>query len=66
MSGYVMGVVLKQGGRHVCYHSEVFHEVILNYPTCNKELYALVKVLNKRKKYLMGKDIVIRTDHQPL
>ena len=30
VSGYVMGVVLMQGGRLVCYHFEVFHGEILN------------------------------------
>ena len=41
-SGYAMRVILMQGGRLVCYYSEVFHAAILNYPTYNKELYALL------------------------
>jgi hypothetical protein len=32
-SGYSMGVVSMQGGRTVCYHSKVFHGVVLKYPT---------------------------------
>jgi hypothetical protein len=31
-SGYAMGAILMQGGRPVCYHSEVFHGAVLNYP----------------------------------
>jgi len=62
-SGYVMEVVLMQGGRSVCYHSEVFHGAVLNYPTYNKDLYAMVQVVKKWKHYLMGKDKVIHTDH---
>jgi hypothetical protein len=65
-SGYAMGEVLMQGGRHVCYHSEVFHGEVLNYPTYDKELYALVQAVKKWKHYLMGKETIIHTDHQPL
>jgi hypothetical protein len=35
-SGYVMGAIMMQGGRHVFYHSKVFHGVVLNYPTYDK------------------------------
>jgi hypothetical protein len=65
-SGYAMGAVLMQGEKHACYHSEVFHGPILNYPTYDKELYALVQAVKKWKHYLMGKDIIIHTDHKPL
>ena len=37
-----------------------------NYPTCEKELYALVQSLKKWKHYLMGKETIIHTDHQTL
>jgi hypothetical protein len=65
-SGYAMGAVLMHGGRLICYHFEVFHRAVLNYPTYNKELYALVQVVEKWKHYLMGKDTIIHTDHQTL
>jgi hypothetical protein len=48
-----MGMVLMQGGRSICYHSEVFNGVVLNYPTYDNELHALVQVVNKWKHYLM-------------
>jgi hypothetical protein len=41
-SGYALGVVLMQGGRHVCYHSELFHGAVLDYPTYDKELFVIV------------------------
>ena len=63
MSGYVMGAILMQGGRLVCYHSEVFHGAVLNYPTYDKELYAMVKAMKKWKNYIMGKETIIHTDH---
>ncbi|KAH9291640.1 hypothetical protein KI387_043172, partial [Taxus chinensis] len=66
VSDYVMGVVLLQGGRPICYHSELFHGAILNYCTYDKELYALVQVVKKWKHYLMGKETIIHMDHQPL
>ena len=59
MNGYVMGGVLMQGGRLVCYHSKVFHEVVRNYPTYDKELYAMVQALKKWKQYMMGKETII-------
>ena len=41
-SGYTMGVVLIQGGRLVCYHSELFYGTVLNYHAYEKDLYAMV------------------------
>lgn len=61
-----MGVVLMQGGRPVCYHSNVFHGTVLNYPTYNNDIYVMVQVVKKWNYYLMGKEIVIRTYHQLL
>jgi hypothetical protein len=66
VSGYAMGAVLMQGGRHVCYHSKIFHEEVPNYPTYNKELYALVQAVKKWKHYLMGKETIIHIDYQSL
>jgi hypothetical protein len=36
------------------------------YPTYDKELYALVQSVKKWKHYLIGKETIIHTDHQPL
>jgi hypothetical protein len=43
-SGYAMGAILMQVGRPICYHSKIFHGVVINYPTYDKELYALVQM----------------------
>ena len=61
-----MGAVLMQGRKPVCYHSETFSTAVSNYPTYDKELYALVQSVKKWKHYIMGKETVIHTDHQPL
>jgi len=41
-SEFVMGEILMQHGKPICYHSETFFNVAINYPTYDKELYALV------------------------
>jgi hypothetical protein len=39
---------------------------VINYPTYDKELYALVQSVKKWKHYLLGKETIVHTDHQPL
>ena len=65
-SDYAMGAVLTQHGKPICYHSETLNPAVVNYPTYDKELYALVQSVKKWKHYLMGKETLIHTDHQPL
>jgi hypothetical protein len=65
-SGYTMGEVLMQYRKPICYHSENFNQAVVNYPTYDKELYALVQSVKKWKHYLLGKETIIHTDHQPL
>jgi len=60
-SGYVMGVILMQGGKLVCYHSKMFHEGVLKYPTDEKEIYALVQAIKKWKHCLIRKETIIHT-----
>jgi hypothetical protein len=63
---YAMGALLMQYRKPICYHSETFNQVVVNYPTYDKELYALVQSVKKWKHYLVGKETIIHTDHQPL
>jgi hypothetical protein len=39
---------------------------VINYPTYDKELYALVQSVKKWKNYLLGKETIIHTDHEQL
>jgi len=41
-SDYAIGAILLQEGKPICYHSKNFSGAILNYPTYDKEMYALV------------------------
>jgi hypothetical protein len=63
---YTMGAVLMQYRKPISYHSETFNQVVVNYPTYDKEFYALVQSVKKWKHYLLGKETIIHTDHQPL
>jgi hypothetical protein len=65
-SGYAMGAVLMQYRKPICYHSETFNQVVVNYTTYEKELYGLVQSIHKWKHYLLWKETIIHTDHQPL
>ena len=48
-SGYTMGAVLMQYCKPICYHSETFNQVVVKYPTYDKELYALFQSIKKCK-----------------
>jgi hypothetical protein len=65
-NAYDMGVFLMQHRKPNFFNSKTFSKVVCNYPTYNKELYALVQSMNKWKYYLMGKEMIIQIDHQPL
>ena len=65
-SVYAMGAVLTQHGKPIYYHSETLNHVVVNYPTYDKELYGFFQCMKKWKHYLMGKETIMHTDHQPL
>jgi hypothetical protein len=62
-SGYAMGVGLVQGGKLVCYHFEMFHGRVVDYPTYEKELFAFVQAVNKWNNYMIVKETIIHIDH---
>jgi hypothetical protein len=61
-----MGALLMQYHKPICYHSKTFNQVVVNYPACDEEFYALVQSVKKWKHYLLGKETIIHIDHQPL
>jgi hypothetical protein len=65
-SGIGIGGVLMQNGRPVAYHSEKLDGACLNYSIYEKELFALVRVLEVWQHYLWTKEFVIHSDHESL
>ena len=39
---------------------------MLNYPTYDKELFAVIEEIKKWKYYLLGKETIIHTSQEPL
>ncbi|KAH9792707.1 hypothetical protein KPL71_004239 [Citrus sinensis] len=61
-----IGAVLMQKGRPIAYFNEKLSGTALNYPTYDKEMYALVRALETWQHYLLPKEFVIHTDHESL
>jgi hypothetical protein len=65
-SGIGIGGVLMQQGKPIAYFSEKLGGAQLNYSVYDKELYALVRVLETWQHYLWPKEFVIHSDHEAL
>jgi hypothetical protein len=65
-SGIGIGGVLLQEGKPVAYFSEKLSRLSLNYSTYDKDLYALVHVLETWQHYLWPKEFVIHSDLESL
>lgn len=55
-----------QEKRPIAYFSEKLSGAMRNYPTYDKELYALIRALQTWQHYLWPKEFVIHTDHESL
>jgi hypothetical protein len=63
---YVVGTILTQHDHPVAYHSETLSYVIRKYPTYDKEMCSIVKAFRQWRNYILGKEIVIHTDHKSM
>jgi hypothetical protein len=64
VSGIGIGGVLMQEGKPIAYFSEKLSGARLNYPVYDKELYALVRVLEVWQHYLWPKEFIIHSNHE--
>jgi len=65
-SGVGVGAVLLQEGHSIAYLSEKLNGPSRNYPTYDKELYALVRALHTWEHYLVSKEFIIHIDCETL
>ena len=65
-SDYALGAVITQSGHPVVFHSKNFKDIVIRYSTNEKKLYAIMQALKQWRHYILGKETVILTDHEPL
>jgi len=61
-----IGDVLMQVGHPIAYFCEKLNGGVLNYFVCDKEFYALIRVLRTWHHYLLLKEVVIHSDYESL
>ena len=64
--GAVLGQQLEKKPTAICYASKTLAEVEMNYTTTEKELLAMVYVVEKFRPYILGSKIIIYTNHAAL
>ena len=55
-----------QDRRPIAYFSEKLSGATLNYPTYDKEMYALIRALETWQHYLLPREFVVHADHESL
>ena len=69
-SNFAVGAVLgqrKEGKPYVIYYArKLLDDAQINYTTTEKELLAIVYAFDKFRLYLMGKKVIVYSDHATL
>jgi hypothetical protein len=68
-SDFAVGGVLQQGTdtlRPVAFESRRLNRAERNYSARDREHLSLVHVTHKWRHYLLGRHVLVRTDHKPL
>ena len=69
-SGFAIGEIISQiqsGTECVkAYGSKTLNQAQQNYFTTKRELYSIVYFTQYFKHYLLGREIILKTDHAPL
>lgn len=65
-SGKGVGAELMQEGRPIAFYSKALSPTRLGLSTYEKELLAVVMAVTKWRHYLLGRQFLIKTDHQSL
>jgi hypothetical protein len=63
---YVVSEILTQHGHPMAYHGETLSNTVQKYPTYDKEMYSIVQACCELKHYILGKEMIIHTDHKPM
>lgn len=64
--GSGIGAVLMQEGRPIAYYSKALGQKAAGYSTYEKEAIAILESLKKWRHYLLGGQVIIKTDQQSL
>ena len=65
-SGFGLGAVLMQEGHPIAFESRKLNKREILKSTYDKEMLAIIHALTKWRQYLLGRKILIRTDHNSL
>jgi hypothetical protein len=66
VSGMGIGAVLMQFSRLIAFLSKALRGKVVYMSTYEKELFALVSVIQKWRSYLLGRPFIVKTNHQSL